>query len=316
MSALVSIIMPAYNAANFIAESIVSVLAQTYSNWELIVVDDGSTDNTCDIVKGYSIQDPRIKYLYQENSRQGRARNNGIASSTGEYIAFLDSDDVWLPGKLLLQVQEIEKWQVDLVFADSYIFSDAFDPTAIQDYFLPRLRTVPRTFHGEEGLALFLNTNRIPILTVLTKRSAVLSVGGFSENQLVQNAEDYHLWLKMLLSGFTLVGLDCVVAAYRQHSSSVSESDGQNLKQAVEAKVDLMELYPAQKSIIASSIRRTMLLSLEQVGKYKDADYYDTVDRYLYLSRQNVWRLLFAGLKQLGARRLSLKSVYFIFNYL
>ena len=89
-----SIIIPSYNRANHLPKAIESVLAQSFTDWELIIVDDGSTDNTSDVVASYN--DPRIKYIYQENAERSAARNNGIRNANGEWICFLDSDDVYL----------------------------------------------------------------------------------------------------------------------------------------------------------------------------------------------------------------------------
>lgn len=316
MNELVSIIMPAYNAARHIAESIDSVLAQTYPAWELVVVDDGSTDDTRQVVAGYRARDERIRYVYQDNARQGRARNNGIAHAAGAYVAFLDSDDLWVPHKLAVQVQALEQHRADLVFADAHVFADRFDPAAATAGTLPTLHTGRGVFAGDEGLRLFLEGNRIPILTVLTRRSVLDAVGGFTENPLVQNAEDYHLWLKLLLAGFGLVGADLTLAAYRRHASSVSGSDGQNLKQAVEAKVDLAAAYPAKREPIAASVRRTIVLSLEEVSKYRTSDLFATIDRYLVVAGKPAFRPLFGALRRAGARRLALKSIYFVFNHL
>lgn len=106
---LVSIIMPSWNTAQFISESIQSVLNQTYKNWELIIVDDCSTDNTDDVVKKFD--DERIKYFKNEkNSGAALTRNRAIRESNGEWIAFLDSDDLWLPEKLEKQVAFMEKY--------------------------------------------------------------------------------------------------------------------------------------------------------------------------------------------------------------
>src|SRR5882757_4082321 len=102
---LVSVIMPAYNAEKYIAEAINSVKQQTYTAWELIVIDDGSTDNTAAIIKKYAGTDNRIMYTYQANGGQGKARNNGLKKATGEYVAFLDADDLWIPEKLNTQVE-------------------------------------------------------------------------------------------------------------------------------------------------------------------------------------------------------------------
>lgn len=101
----ISVIIPAYNGDRYIKNAIASVLAQTYSNYEIIVVDDGSTDNTSQIVQGYG---DRVKYLYQDNQGVAAARNKGIGVSKGQYIAFLDQDDVFLPDKLSEQVSCFE----------------------------------------------------------------------------------------------------------------------------------------------------------------------------------------------------------------
>jgi len=101
MEPLVSIVMPTYNCAKYIEESVVSVIKQTYTNWELIIIDDCSTDNTEDIVKRYCEKDNRIKYFRLDvNSGAAIARNEGIKCAKGRYIAFLDSDDLWMEKSL------------------------------------------------------------------------------------------------------------------------------------------------------------------------------------------------------------------------
>jgi glycosyltransferase involved in cell wall biosynthesis len=94
-----SIILPTHNRAHFLPKAVESVLTQTFEDWELVIVDDGSTDNTKEVVLAY--QDPRIIYIYQENQERSAARNNGISKARGEYICFLDSDDYYLPNKLM-----------------------------------------------------------------------------------------------------------------------------------------------------------------------------------------------------------------------
>lgn len=106
---LVSIIMPSWNTANFIAESIQSVLNQTYKNWELIIVDDCSTDNTDEIIKPF-LADKRVKYFKNEkNSGAALTRNRAMRDAQGEWIAFLDSDDLWTPDKLMTQIKLMKK---------------------------------------------------------------------------------------------------------------------------------------------------------------------------------------------------------------
>lgn len=109
MSAKVSVIMPAYNRAKYISKAINSVLRQTFADFELIIIDDGSTDNTKEVLQKY-LQDSRIKYIYQTNQKVSKARINGIKNSAGKYIALLDSDDYWLDEKKLeKQVSFLEK---------------------------------------------------------------------------------------------------------------------------------------------------------------------------------------------------------------
>lgn len=119
MEQLISIIMPAYNAKKYISDSIKSVLNQTYSNWELIVIDDCSTDDTSIIIKEYCKRDYRIKYIKQsKNSGAACARNKGIKEANGTYIAFLDSDDLWYSNKLELQVSFMKR--EDILFSCTY----------------------------------------------------------------------------------------------------------------------------------------------------------------------------------------------------
>jgi len=103
---MISVVIPAFNAGRFIKRTIDSILAQTYRDYEIIVVDDGSADNTAEVVKSYG---PKVRYIYQENAGDGPARNTGIRAAKGEWIAFLDHDDEWLPEKLELQMELVSR---------------------------------------------------------------------------------------------------------------------------------------------------------------------------------------------------------------
>ena len=106
---MVSIVMPCYNGEDFIKETIDSVLKQTYTNWELLVIDDGSKDDSPSIVNKYASDDSRIKLIKQQNAGSAVARNNGIRHSKGQFLALLDSDDIWLPGFLESQIRFIRQ---------------------------------------------------------------------------------------------------------------------------------------------------------------------------------------------------------------
>ena len=122
----VSVIIPTYNRAHLVDRAIQSVLNQTYKDFELIIVDDGSTDNTEDIIKEFQKKDERIKYIRHEENRGGSAaRNTGIKAAKGEYIAFLDSDDEWLPIKLGRQISEFtNKSKIALVYTGRIIIEE------------------------------------------------------------------------------------------------------------------------------------------------------------------------------------------------
>lgn len=278
---VVSVIMPVYNASNYIQEAINSVISQTYFNWELIIVDDGSTDATSSIIASNSLQDNRIKSFFQKNGKQGKARNLGISNSQGVYIAFLDADDIWMPEKLEIQLKEINEKNVDLVFSNSFIFfnSNVRDRSR-------NMNTINQILKGEEALKLFLIKNRIPTLTVLVKKEKINLVNGFTEKNEIPLAEDYHLWLKMLISGFVFYGSDKTLASYRVHEKSSTSQDRSASKQLPELFFDLMQNYPEVKKIILKALK-ILLLKQYNGSTYTKTDFYFVIDENCrYLGKQ------------------------------
>ena len=118
-----SIVMPMYNTEKYIDETICSVLNQSYKNWELIIIDDGSTDKSAEAVKKY-LKDERIQYHHQKNSGVSAARNSGIAKAKGKYIALLDADDVWLPENLKEKTEVLNDEKIDWVFCDMILIDE------------------------------------------------------------------------------------------------------------------------------------------------------------------------------------------------
>ena len=182
----VSVIIPTYNSAQFIVETLESVFAQTYKNYEVIVVDDGSTDNTKEVLKPYM---SKIRYIYKENGGPASARNVGIKNARGEYIAFLDSDDLWLSEKLERQVKYLGKYQeVVLVFTDCIRF---FEDS------LSEIRSCKERFISND---MFLNLWWETIIitsTVIVKKFCFDKVGFFDESKKIEGAEDYEMWLRI-----------------------------------------------------------------------------------------------------------------------
>jgi teichuronic acid biosynthesis glycosyltransferase TuaG len=242
--------MPAYNAEKYIGESINSVIRQTYQNWELVIVDDGSTDNTKQIIDRYKTHESRIKYIYQENGRQGKARNNGIRNSTGDFIAFLDADDLWDKNKLAIQINLIEQVQADLIYANCYLFDE--------DKVVGKTELKQNIVKGNEAIKTLVENNQIAILTVLCRRNIIEKVNGFTEKLDIQNAEDYHLWLRLLLAGYIFYSDDTIVAGYRQHAGAVTNDDKNATLPVVSALLDISKSYLEWSSVINVIIQKKL----------------------------------------------------------
>ena len=185
---LFSIVIPAYNSAKSICTTLNSVCAQTFLNYEIIVVDDGSSDNTYKLVKNWSNKNPfiKLKLIHQENKGIGGARNTGIKNSSGEFIAFLDSDDTWIKNKL-----ETVKSILDIYDDIDFICHDV--NTVQKDKSITPFRVGPASTFGE----LLFNGNCIATSAVIVRKSKLLLVNMFSEDLKYNSAEDYELWLKL-----------------------------------------------------------------------------------------------------------------------
>jgi len=184
----VSVIIPTYNRAHLIVEAIESVLAQTYRNLEVIVVDDGSTDKTPEVLEHYTGLDRRVRLVRQDNRGVAAARNRGLAHTTGELIAFCDSDDLWLPHKLERQVAFLQEHaEVTLVYSDVMSVQDQI--VEVPSYFAERPPHAGRVFHA------LLEMNFIPTSSVVVRKRCLDEVGGFDGR--FSPSEDYELWLRV-----------------------------------------------------------------------------------------------------------------------
>jgi glycosyltransferase involved in cell wall biosynthesis len=186
---LVSVVIPTYNASNFLIKAIQSVINQTYKNWELIIVDDGSTDQTRQIVEEFQKKDSRIKYFFQNNKGQGAARNLGIKNASGNYIAFLDSDDEFFENKLERVISYFEKDKnIGLIYTDAIIIGGHLYNKRRSEIFTP--------YSGNIYTKLLFN-NFITTSTVVVRRGVLQDCGLFDESDLLRNFEDYDLWLRI-----------------------------------------------------------------------------------------------------------------------
>ena len=214
----VSVVIPTYNREKYLPDAINSVLNQTYKDFEIIIVDDGSRDNTKEVVESFMKKYPHIpiRYFYQENKGPAAARNRGIKEAKGEYIAFLDSDDVWLPAKLEKEVQVLDKDKhCGLVYTDAY----EFDRRGIIKN--SKLATNDRSKMSGmifENLILgcFIFTS-----TVMVRKWILEEVKGF--NTEFVPAEDWELWLR-IARVYKIVFVDEVLVGYRKEGSRISDN--------------------------------------------------------------------------------------------
>ena len=205
---LISIVLPLYNAEKYIEETLISILNQTYQNFELLIINDASTDKSLDIVKEYSEKYSNIKIVnLRENSGVSNARNTGIANSKGEYVAFIDSDDIWKENKLELQIEYMIKNDILFSFTSYEMkFCNSDKPN--------KIISVPKKINYEE----LLKGNPIACFTVICKKE-VLNKTRFANVK----HEDYVMWLS-IAKKIPLYGLNENLGIYRKHENSISSN--------------------------------------------------------------------------------------------
>jgi glycosyltransferase involved in cell wall biosynthesis len=208
---LVSVIIPCFNGRDLVGTAIESVLSQEGVDLEVIAVDDGSIDGTRKVLESFG---DRIRRIYQENRGAASARNSGLSIARGEFIAFLDCDDVWLPGKIKRQLECFDKRpEVGLVFTDSEVFSE-------EGTVIPSKKALRPVAEGWVLKELFRD-NFISTPCVMVRRNCLQKVGGFREDY--QNAEDYDLWMR-LAAEYPFGYLDEVLVRIRLREGSLNEN--------------------------------------------------------------------------------------------
>lgn len=218
----VSVIIPTYNTAEYIPQAIESVLNQTYSDWELIVVNDGSTDSTASVMNQFD--DPRVRYIYQTHKGRSSARNTGIAHSLGEYLAFLDADDMYHPSKLEVQVAHLDHHsEIGLSYHSGVEIDEHGNPL--------RLRRSP----VEVSLKDLLLGFPFSMNDFIVRRSWPEQVGGFDETLDVNEDRDFRL--RLVLAGCRFAGIERFLAYRRLHAGRVF----QNLAATLEDMVRVLD---------------------------------------------------------------------------
>lgn len=223
---LVTVIIPCYNYGHLIQETLQSVLKQTYANWECLVIDDGSTDNTADVVKRYSLKDKRIKLITQRNGGQSNARNNGLKHAVGKYVQFLDADDLLQDDKLRNQVAYLESNpDVAVVYTEIRYF----ETDAPEQLLLSRdgKNQNPFPYMSGKGHAIldyFLYQNPIELGALLFRKEVIDRVGYFDET--IKGVEDWDLCFRIAACNYNFHFLKQAQSSIlmRYHAESFSTS--------------------------------------------------------------------------------------------
>jgi teichuronic acid biosynthesis glycosyltransferase TuaG len=214
----ISIITPSYNSSRFISQTIESVLNQTYKNWEMIIVDDKSLDNSNTIVEEYIKKDNRIKLIkLNKNIGAAMARNKALEIAQGRYIAFLDSDDIWMPSKLEVQIKFMQENNYPISFTSYKII----DENGIDNNHI--IRVVDSL-----NLKQYLKNTIIGFSTSMIDRELVKEELKFLNIRIRQ---DTNLWITIFKNGYKAYGLDEVLVKYRVHSNSISSNKVKAAKQ-------------------------------------------------------------------------------------
>jgi glycosyltransferase involved in cell wall biosynthesis len=213
---LVSIIVPCYNYAHFLGNTLNSILTQTYSKWECLIIDDGSTDSTASVVKDFIVADPRFKYFYKENGGLSSARNEGLRQASGTYIQFLDSDDLIHKDKLRTQIQIFKQESADIVYSRYSVFLDSLENQSGAYSFisLGHYPLYDFLFRWELDLS-------IPIHCALFKRSII---GNEVFDESLAAKEDWLFWIDLSMKGANFYNHLDVMAYYRSHTNNMTRN--------------------------------------------------------------------------------------------
>lgn len=269
---LITVVIPTYNHAHFLREALQSVRAQSFSEWEVVVVNNYSEDDTVAVVESFT--DPRIRLEnFRNNGVIAASRNRGIALARGRYVAFLDSDDLWYPDKLLRCVSHLEQG-ADLVCHGLRCIG-----MRVGDMYCgPQQRA---TFD-----ALLDEGNCITPSATVVRKDILESVGAFSEDPAIVTSEDYHLWLKLAKVGTRMWFIKELLGEYRVHSGSQSLSVLRHLKSVLSVVEEFLPESSSHGLMVRIRFRRRVALAYYSAG------------RAMQENRQfaKAWLLLFSSL--------------------
>jgi glycosyltransferase involved in cell wall biosynthesis len=241
----VSVVVPLYQSRDYVAAALDSVLAQTFDDLEVVVVDDGSTDGGGEVVREYAAREARVTYIREENAGPAAARNAGIAAARAVAIAFLDSDDLWLPEKLARQVP--------LLGENTIVHSDAF---VLRNGGQVGDERIGARFESRDAFCYLLQeTPTAPLLTTVVRRELLLAHGCFDESLV--GPEDYDLWLRLAAAGARFEHVPEPLAVYRVHRDGLSADH-------VRISSGILDVYEKLAAASSGSRRRAALARARQ----------------------------------------------------
>ena len=247
---IITVIMPCFNAAAHLHDSVSSALAQTFSDIELLVVNDGSTDDSLSVLKNFS--DPRVKIINQSNQGVCVARNNAIALAKGEFVAFLDADDTWNQDCLSELYQALTQYpQAALAYCG---WQNIGLPGSSGEPY------VPPDYENEYKLIQLFENCRWPIHACLTKRKAIIGAGGFDAR--FSTSEDYLLWLKIVKSQSVIL-VPKVLAYYHFHNGSqATQNKSRSAINHLLAQRSFLKDYPEDAKKIPIKLQKKLMFEL------------------------------------------------------
>ena len=234
----ISVVIPVYNGSKYIEKAIHSVAGQTLPPYEIIIVNDGSTDDSTLIIEELA-KTISLKYFHQENSGQSSARNYGVSRSSGDFIAFLDQDDIWYPNHL----EELIKPFMEIIYPQiGWVYSNLDEIGDNDELYRIELLSYCSSTHPKKSLFQCLAADMfvVPSATLILKK-AFTDIGGFDER--LSGYEDDDLFLRIFSKGYGNVFIDKSLAQWRTHGNSCSRSKGMSASRIIYAKKQ-MEMYP------------------------------------------------------------------------
>jgi len=287
----ISVVIPCFNAELFLSETIESIINQTFENIEIILINDGSTDTTSEIIKNYAQRDERIIMIEKQNSGPADSRNRGIFAARGEWIAILDADDVALPSRLELQLAYCRE-RPELVLVGSDAIEMTSSGSQIQSYHYP-------STHSDLFKRLYRMMAFPPHSSLMYRAEAVRSIGGFNTRYVP--SEDYDLWLRLAEYG-KIACLSKPLVKIRKHASSISNLAG-GRTQAVNGLAATVCHFLRSRGAADVSLQSDQEWCMFKewlIGKMEKDDFFQLRNEWAVLRRQylssnnrftSVWRL-------------------------